>query len=54
MAVGESLPVPLLAWIDALAQQSARDYLRQEAAQQAETGDDRTKPVPLRDMDKAA
>ena len=48
-------PSPILApWIDALAQQYVEDYLRPEAANQADSSDDRTKPVPLPAMDKAA
>lgn len=52
--VGESLLPPLLSWIDALARQAARDYLREEAARQADPGAERTERAPLRDMDKAA
>lgn len=52
--MSEQLPAPLLAWIDALARQAARDYLRAEAAREADAGDERTERAPLRDMDKAA
>jgi hypothetical protein len=43
-----------LAWIDALAQQDAEDYLREEAARRLASGDQRTERVPLPDLDKAA
>lgn len=48
------LPPPLWPWIDALAKQCAKDYLRAETAHQADHADKRTEPVPLRDTNKAA
>lgn len=44
----------LIPWIDALAQADAEDYLRSQAALQADSSEERTKPVPLPGMDKAA
>lgn len=52
--VSDQLPASLLPWIDALAKQAAQDYLRAEAAQQADSSDESTKRVPLPEMDKAA
>lgn len=40
--------------IEALARQDVEDYLREQAANDAAPGEDRPKPVPLPDMDKAA
>lgn len=49
-----SLTPAQLAWIDALAQQDAEDYLREEAARRLASEAERTERVPLPDMDKAA
>lgn len=54
MSAAEPVPSVLLPWIDALARKAAQDYLRSEAVLQAEAAACSTKPVPLRDMDKAA
>lgn len=45
---------PLLALVEALAEQDARDYLRELAGNDAASGEARPQPVPLPDMDKAA
>lgn len=44
----------MLAWIDALAEQDAQDYLREDAARRLASEAERTERVPLPDMDKAA
>lgn len=44
----------LTPWIDALARKAAQDYLRAEAAREADSSAERTEPVPLPAMDKAA
>lgn len=52
--IAHDLPAPLLPWIDALAKQCAKDYLRAEAAHMADSDRERTEPVPLHDTNKAA
>jgi hypothetical protein len=47
-------PSILLPWIDALARQVAEDYLRLQAAPQAEHSQSSTYHVPLHQLDKAA
>lgn len=49
-----ALPSPLLALIDALAENAAADYLRLEAANQHAMAAERTNPVPLPELDRAA
>jgi hypothetical protein len=49
-----SLTPAQLAWIDALAEQDAADYLREEVAQRLASEAERTERVPLPDLDKAA
>jgi len=40
--------------IDTLAEAAVRDYLTAQAAQQADSGTERTEPVPLPRLDQAA
>ena len=49
-----TLSLPMLRLIDALAEKAVADYLRPEAAPDMAEGDQRTNPVPLPAMDKAA
>lgn len=49
-----AIPSPILSLIDALAEQSAADYLTSQAASRLAEQDGRTYPVPLPAVDKAA
>lgn len=49
-----TLSPPMLSLIDALAEKAVADYLRPEASPDKAEGDQRTNPVPLPAMDKAA
>lgn len=49
-----TLPHPMLRLIDALAEKAVADYLRPKAASDKADGDERTNPVPLPALDKAA
>lgn len=49
-----ALSLPLMRLIDALAEKAVADYLRPETAPDNADGNDRTNPVPLPTMDKAA
>jgi hypothetical protein len=44
----------LLPWIDALARQLATEYLTGKRPPGNDSSDERTKPVPLPDLNKAA
>lgn len=49
-----TLPVPILRLIDALAEKAVADYLRPKAAPDKAVASECTNPVPLPAMDKAA
>lgn len=49
-----TLSLPMRRLIKALAEQMVDDYLREEALRRKAEDEQRTNPVPLRDMDKAA
>jgi hypothetical protein len=49
-----TISLPMLRLIDALAEKAVADYLRPEAPPAKAEGSERTNPVPLPAMDKAA
>lgn len=52
--MNEPLSPPFLRLIKALAEKTAEDYLREEAAQRQALAAERTNPVPLSDLGQAA